>query len=52
VPNSRLSAGALEQIRLSVTRILFNESARVVDLDLAREASRQLTIGSTLSVPT
>jgi ParB family transcriptional regulator, chromosome partitioning protein len=52
VPNSRLSAGALEQIRLSVTRILLNESARVVDLDLAREASRQLTIGSTLSVPT
>ena len=57
VPNSRLSAGALEQIQLSVTRILQSDGARVVDLDRARESSRQLAVGNsreslTVAVPT
>lgn len=46
VSNSRLSAGALEQIRLSLSRILLNESARVIDLNLLRDSSRQFATNS------
>ena len=41
VPTSRMSARALEQIRVSVSRILQNDAAPVVDLDRTREVSRQ-----------
>ena len=44
VPTSRMSARALEQIRLSIVRILQNDGPQVVDLDQSREASRQFSI--------
>jgi ParB family chromosome partitioning protein len=57
VPNSRMSARALEQMRLAVAKILESDGSPVVELEPAREPSRQLGVGSSRdpllqSVPT